>query len=283
MRFLKLLFRLIIYIFVICSLIFFTVSLKLIANFIGEELIYNILIIGEFIAILQIVEFANIIIFAVLGMGFGLASVILPKICQLKTSAVLLIITVPLIFSITPFLKYNTWLKEIADYEKITYQQAQTLSDDFLKSRVNLEGFLGFYSYSAQFPVLPRTKKEMILAVNLEKKVRTEITSLTKKLNLSQQSISILLAAGNWTIRFFYFSLSVFTAIAHFRIGRQTIEKQLLKVRSPMFPPIPHRHQMPQNKAVRQPVPQRGKPKAPPIPHRTQSVKSTIPPRKLNK
>ncbi|MFB2934040.1 hypothetical protein ACE1B6_02060 [Aerosakkonemataceae cyanobacterium BLCC-F154] len=283
MRLLNLLFRLFLYIFVICSLVFFTVSLKLIANFIGEELIYNIMIIGEFIAILQIVEFANVIIFAVLGMGFGLASVILPKVCQLKTSAVLLIILVPLIFSITPFLKYNTWLTEIADNENITYQQAQAISNSFLKSRVNLEGFFGFYSYSAQFPILPRTKKEMVLAVNLEKKVRSEITSLTKKANLSQQSISILLAAGNWTIRFFYFSLSVFTTIAHFHIGRQTIEKQLLKVRAPMFPPIPHRNQMPQNKAVRQPVPQRSKPKAPPIPHRTQSVKSELPRRKLNK
>lgn len=283
MRVFKLLSRLIIYIFVICSLVFFTVSLKLIANFIGEELIYNILIIGEFIAILQVVEFANIIIFAVLGMGFGLASVILPKICQLKTSAVLLIILVPLIFSITPFLKYNTWLKEIADNENITYQQSQELSDTFLTSRVNLKGFLGYYSYSAQFPVLPRTKREMILAINLEKKVRSEITSLTKKANLSQQSISVLLATGNWTIRFFYFSLSAFTAIAHFHIGRQTIEKQLLKVRSPMFPPIPHRHQINQNKPVRQPVPQKSKPKAPPIPHRTKSVKTEIPTRKLNK
>ena len=283
MRFFKLLFRLLIYIFVICSLVFFTVSLKLIANFIGEELIYNILIIGEFIAILQVVEFANIIIFAVLGMGFGLASVILPKICQIKTSAVLLIILVPLIFSITPFLKYNTWIQEIADNQNITYQEAQAISNSFLKSRVNLEGFLGFYSYSAQFPILPRTKKEMILAVKLEKKVRSEITSLAKNPNLSQQTISILLAVGNWTIRFFYFSLSVFTTIAHFHIGRQTIEKLLLKVRRPMFPPIPHRHQMRQNKPVRQPVPQRGKPKAPPIPHRTQSVKSELPPRKLKK
>lgn len=283
MRVFNLLFRLVIYILVICSLVFFTVSLKLIANFIGEELIYNILIIGEFIAILQVVEFANIIIFAVLGMGFGLASVILPKICQLKTSAVLLIILIPLIFSITPFLKYNTWLKEIADNENITYQQSQELSNKFLNSRVNLQGFLGYYSYSAQFPVLPRTKKEMVLAINLEKKVRSEITSLTKKANLSQQSISILLATGNWTIRFFYFSLSVFTAIAHFYIGRQTIEKLLLKVRSPIFPPIPHRHQMPQNKPVRQPTPQRTKPKAPPIPPRAKSVRPEVPTRKLNK
>ncbi|MGA9380978.1 MAG: hypothetical protein WBV73_19610, partial [Phormidium sp.] len=92
-----------------------------------------------------------------------------------------------------------------------------------------------------------------------------------------------LLATGNWAIRFFYLSLSVFTTIAHFHIGRQTIEKQLLKVSSPMFPPIPHRHQISQNKSVRQPVPQRGKPKAPPIPHRTQSVKSKFPAHKLNK
>ncbi|MBE9227925.1 hypothetical protein IQ264_21110 [Phormidium sp. LEGE 05292] len=283
MRFLQLVFRLLIYIFVICSLVFFTVSLKLIANLIGEELIYNILIIGEFIAIFQVVEFANIIIFAVLGMGFGVASVILPKICQLKTSAVLLIIIVPLIFSITPILKYNTWVKEIADNEKLTYQQAQDLSNSFLKSRINLEGFLGFYSYSAQFPVLPRTKKEMVLAVKLEKKVRYELTSLTKDPNLSQQKVSIFLAYGNWAIRFFYFSLSVFTTIAHFHIGRQTIEKQLIKARTPMFPPIPHRHQMPQNKTVRQPVPQRGKPKAPPIPHRSQSVKPELPRGKLNK
>jgi len=283
MGFIKLILRVFIYSLIVVSLIFLTISLKLILNYIGEETIYNILIVGEFIAVLQIVELVNVIVFAVLGMGFGCASLLLPKICQLKTSAVLLIISVPLIFSLTPLVKYNAWIERVADNEHLSYTEAQVLTNSFLKSRANLDGFLGFYAYSAQFPVLPNSKKEMLKVANWEQKVKAQFMPTTKKLKLNPQLVSAYLAAGNWTIRFFYFSLSAFTTISHFHLGRQLMEKQLLKVNVSIFPPVPLRHQTQQNKPVKQPIPLRGKPKVPALPHRSEPITQNSPSSKPKK
>lgn len=282
MRFLKLLFRTFLYILIVVSIILLTISLKLISNLIAEEVVYNIIIVGEFLSILQIGEFVNVIVFAILGMGFGLASVFLPKTSQIKTSAVLLIILVPLIFSITPLLQYNSWIEEVADQERLSYVQAQSLTDSFLKARVPLDGFLGFYSYSAQFPVLPTSKKEMVEVGNLEKKVKAQFLGISKKIKLKPEIISGILAAGNWTIRFFYFSLSAFATITHFRIGRQELEKRLMRP-VPLFPPVPPRYKTRQPKPIAQPIPHSTKPVSQGVPHRNKPLSPGTPPRRINK
>ncbi|MCL1475574.1 hypothetical protein [Argonema antarcticum] len=252
----KLLAQIFLYVVIILNLIFLVLITKIATTFVCEQLIYNILFIGDLFTILDIGEFVNIIVFAILGMGFGLASGLLPKYAQLKTSAVLLIILMPLLFSSSAFVKYTFWVEDFAQQENITIQQAETITNSFLQKRVNLNGFLGFYYYTAQFPVLPTKQKEMMKAEEIEKKVKSSFLILTKITKLKPEIITILLACGSWTIRFFYFSLSLFTTVSHFHLGRQEIAKRL-QSSPPKFPPVPPRFKPRANKPVTQLQPRR--------------------------
>lgn len=252
----KLLAQIFFYVVIVLNLIFIVLLTKIATSFVCEELIYNILFIGDLFTILDIGEFVNVIVFAILGMGFGLASVLLPKYAQIKTSALLLIILLPLLFSTSAFVKYTFWIEDFAAQQNITIQQAETITNSFLKERVNLKGFLGFYHYTSQFPILPTRQKEMMIAEEMEKKVKSSFLILTKITTLKPEIITFLLTCGSWTIRFFYFSLSAFTTVYHFHLGRQEIAKWF-PASPPKFPPVPPRFKPRSNKPLTELPPRR--------------------------
>ncbi|MBD2182143.1 hypothetical protein [Aerosakkonema funiforme] len=256
MKFLKLLAQTILYIIIVLNLIFIVVIGKIAASIICEELIYKILIIGDLFAILDIGEFVNIIVFALLGMGFGMASALLPKYAQTKTSAVLLIILVPILFSTSAFVKYNYWVEDFADRENISFAKAEEITNSFLQKKVNAGGFFGFYSYTAQFPVLPTKMSEITKIEDLEKKVKSDFISLGKIAKLKPEVVYGLLASGSWAIRFFYFSLAALATVYHFHLGQAQVFKWFQPA-PPKFPPIPPRFKPPANKPLMPSSPRR--------------------------
>lgn len=228
------------YILIVLLLIFITVSIKVVSTLIGEQFLYEIIIIGDIFKSLEIVELVNVLAFAILGMGFGLASAFLPQMARHKTSAVLLIVLVPLIFCSSAMLKYNIWIEDVADKEKISFLQAESLTSSFLNHRVGLNGFLGFYVYTAQFPLLPTNQDEIKKADKLEKKVKADFLSITKIVKIKPEIVTWFLTNSRWLIRFFYFSLAVTSTITHFHIGCQELIKSA-KPTVPYFPPVPPR------------------------------------------
>jgi hypothetical protein len=258
MRFSKILSRTLLYIFIAGLLILIAVSMKAISNLIAEEFLYKIIIIGDLFDILEVVEFVNVLVFAILGMGFGLATILLPKMARQQTSAVLLILLVPLIFSTNAIIEYNTWISAVADKQKISYPQAESLTNSFLNHRVGLEGFFGYYVYTAQFPVLPTSQDDIKGVEKLEQKVRSQFFSVNKLIGLKPEIISGLLATSRWMIRFFYFSLAVVATVRHFQEGCRELVKRV-KPTAPYFPPVAPRFKPrpPTNKAVPQARPRK--------------------------
>ncbi len=259
MKVLKLLAQTFFYIVVILNLTFIVTLTKIAASFFCEQLIYKILFVGDLLAILDVGDFINVIVFAILGMGFGLASCLLPKYAQGKTSAVLLIIVVPLIFSTSAFVRYNFWIEDFAIKENISYAQAEKVTNSFFHQKFKVDGFIGYYLYTAQFPILPTNQDEITKADRLEQKVKSEFLSVTRLAKIQPEIVSALLASGVWSIRFFYFSLSVFTTIAHFNFGRQEILKLTkprkgFKSKNQKFPAIPPRYKPGTNQPIEQPV-----------------------------
>lgn len=237
----KLLPRTVLYVIIAVFLIVTTASIKILSSLIAEQLLYKIIIIGDVFSTLEIVEFVNVLVFAILGMGFGLASAFLPKISRYKTSALLLIILVPLIFSASAMVKYNFWIEDVAAHEKISYSQAETLTNSFLNKRVGINGFLGFYVYSAQFPVLPTNQAEIEGSEKLEKQVKTNFMTINKLIRIKPEIITGFLATSKWLIRIFYFSIAAFTTVNHFKTGCQELVRNA-KPATPYFPPIPPRY-----------------------------------------
>lgn len=248
--------RTVIYILIAVFLILTTAGIKVLSSLIAEQFLYKIIIIGDVFSTLEVVEFVNVLVFAILGMGFGLATAYLPKISRHKTSALLLIILVPLIFSISPTIRYNMWIEDVADREMISYAEAASLTNSFLSRRVGVNGFLGFYVYTAQFPVLPTNQAEIEQVEKLEKQVKANFLSINKIMRINPEIITVSLAFSKWLIRIFYFSLAAFTTIYHFKTGCQQLVRKV-KPNAPNFPPVPPRYKSNFDKPIPQASPQR--------------------------
>jgi len=223
MKFLKLLGLILLYIlgafaYVACAvtLVSIAVLIKVAALLLADRLLYPVFILGDLFKGIEIVELLNILVFAILGMGFGVATALLyPKLGR-QTSAILLIIAVPLIFISTPVVRYNLWLQTVGLEESLSPKQAEDLTNSFLNQRIGNNGFIGFYLYTSQFPVLPTKEIQMNDLENFEKKVNSKFVQFT---GIPPTVVSWLMATCFWCLRIFYFSIAAIATISHFREG----------------------------------------------------------------
>ncbi|MFM9264151.1 hypothetical protein [Tychonema sp. BBK16] len=193
-----------------------SVLIKFVALMLADKLLYTILILGDLLRGIEIIELLNILVFAFIGMGFGLATRLLKPEYGRKVSAILLIAIVPLVFMSTPIIRYNSWLDKVEESDKLSSAETTTLTNSFLKKQVGIEGFLGYYFYTGQFPVIPTNKSEMKDLDSFEKKVNSRFVQLT---GAAPTIVSWSMLICFWLIRIFYFSIAVIATIAHFRQG----------------------------------------------------------------
>ena len=210
-------------IYIFCtSFIFSTiVSAKIISVKLADNFLYSLIIFGDFLRGIEIVEIFNIIAFAVVGMGFGLATIFLPKYLGRYVSTILLIILVPIIFITTPMVRYDIWVEQVAKNDKLSFNEAELLTNSFLNQRVGTDGVYGFYLYTAQFPILPDKKVQINNLDRLEKSVNSKFVQL---IGVPPGVIYWSMSLCFWMIRIFYFVIAVVTTIFHFREGLRIVK-----------------------------------------------------------
>jgi hypothetical protein len=193
-----------------------SVLIKFVALMLADKILYTILILGDLLRGIEIIELLNILIFAFIGMGFGLATRLLKPQYGRQVSAFLLIAIVPLVFMSTPIIRYNHWLEKVEELDKLSPAETTTLTNSFLKKQVGMQGFIGYYFYTGQFPVIPANQSEMKDLDRFEKKVNSRFVQLT---GLAPTIVSWSMLICFWLIRIFYFSIAVIATIVHFRQG----------------------------------------------------------------
>ena len=153
---------------------------RVILTFLGSEA-------GEFI------ELVNTAVFLVVGGGFGFA---IKKSDSGRFGFIISIaLLVPLIVSLycfNPVIDYREWIEDVAAQQKISYEDAKTLTDAFLRNEVSLSGFIGYYSYTAKAFFWGEKVKERHLLASIV----------------------------NWGIRIFYLGLSIFFTVFSFKEAR---------------------------------------------------------------
>jgi len=193
-----------------------SVMIKFVALMLADKILYTILILGDLLRGIEIIELLNILVFAFIGMGFGLATRLLKPQYGRQVSAFLLIAIVPLVFMSTPIIRYNHWLETVEELDKLSPAETTTLTNSFLKKQVGMQGFIGYYFYTGQFPVIPANQSEMKDLDRFEKKVNSRFVQLT---GLAPTIVSWSMLICFWLIRIFYFSIAVIATIVHFRQG----------------------------------------------------------------
>ncbi len=210
-------------IYIFCTSFIFSriVSAKIISVKLADNFLYSLIVFGDFLRGIEIVELFNIIAFAVVGMGFGLATIFLPKYLGRYVSTILLIILVPIIFITTPMVRYDIWVEQVAKNDKLSFNEAELLTNSFLNQRVGTDGVYGFYLYTAQFPILPDKKVQINNLDRLEKSVNSKFVQL---IGVPPGVIYWSMSLCFWMIRIFYFVIAVVTTIFHFREGLRIVK-----------------------------------------------------------
>lgn len=200
----------------------FAITAKVVAVAIADRFLYSLIVFGDLLRGIEIVELFNIVVFAIVGMGFGLATGFLPSQIGRKLSAGFLIVLVPIIFMTTQVVRYDIWLNEVANNENIPLEQAAKITNDFLQNKVENDGIIGFYVYTGQFPILPSKKTQMQEVYNLEKNANSKFVQVT---GIPPGIISFTMSLCFWMIRGFYFLVAVVTTIGHFGEGAKIAKR----------------------------------------------------------
>jgi hypothetical protein len=202
------------------------IGCRLFTAILAEDYIYQVQILGDFLRGLEMGELFNILVFAILGMGLGTATALVPKEIGHRIGAAVLIVALPVIFSLGSFIRYEGWVNSVAIQEGLDRSQAVQMTDKHLASQVKTSGFLGFYIYTAQYPILPTRAAEMQEASDVKNLVSSRITtSINKLVEIQPKTVSILFSICIWSIRLFYFGVSIVTAIVHFSQGEALADR----------------------------------------------------------
>jgi hypothetical protein len=220
---LKLLGRTLLYLLVTCAVVAIALVIKFISILLGDALVYQIPLIGDALLSLEIMELLNIIVFGILGMGFGVATILLPRYFASRVSGLTLAVLVPLMFSTGTIFKYYNWVQLFSAEENISYNQAELITNSFLRQTTSQQdGFIGYYIYTAKSPSLPVREKEMIELEELERKSKARFARITR---LSPEVVGYLYAGRGWVIRLFYFIVSGFSTVVNFKIGKLQVKR----------------------------------------------------------
>lgn len=211
--------------YVICALAYVTcgvilvaiaVFVKVLALHLAHKFVYPIFVLGDLLRGLEIIELLNLLVFAIVGMGFGLATGLLPTPDSRKISTIFLIILVPVILAVPQYFKYDLWIQDISQQDKIGNSQAMTVANSFLKNRIGHQGVFGFYLYTGQFPMIPTKQSQMQDLQRLEQQVNSKFVKVS---GIPPTVVNWLMGICFWGIRLFYFCVAAITATAHFRDG----------------------------------------------------------------
>ncbi|MEO0457021.1 MAG: hypothetical protein AAF152_10650 [Cyanobacteria bacterium P01_A01_bin.114] len=206
------------YFFVGIILCLSAAGLKVLATWAVETYLYALPVIGGILTSVELVEVSNLIIFVLLGLGLGAATVYLPHTWGLWPRLILLAIAVPMIFSVSYITRYGLWVQRVAERSGISETEAVTMTDSFLERETGHTGKWGFYRYTARVTQPPTQPNR------LDPVAGNEIVLLQNELaRYSGMKVGIFAFFFNragWLIRLLYLLVSVFFGIVYFFKGQ---------------------------------------------------------------
>ncbi|MEM8807890.1 MAG: hypothetical protein AAGF01_17860 [Cyanobacteria bacterium P01_G01_bin.38] len=206
------------YFFVGIILCLAAAGLKVLATWAVETYLYALPVVGGVLTSLEVVEVSNLILFVLLGLGLGAATVYLPNTWGLWARLALFAIAVPLIFSVSYITRYGLWVKQVAARSGIPETEAVSLTDSFLQRETGHSGKWGFYRYTARV-TQPPTQPNRLDPVAGDEIVLLQ-NELARYSGVEVGLFAFLFDKAGWCIRLLYLLVSVFFGIVYFFKGQ---------------------------------------------------------------
>lgn len=189
---------------------------KYLLSQLAESVIYPIPFLGGLLQSLELAELSNLLVFAILGLGFGMLTRWLSSQWGLRLSAALLIVLVPLILMISPQVRYDRWVEAVADQAQLNRSEAIALTNAYLDDRIQSQGLWGFYRYTARYTTLPTSQPEMQRATRIDARVQDQFAKVT---GMGTAIVATLMTLCSWGLRLFYFMIAAIVTVSHFQEG----------------------------------------------------------------
>lgn len=193
-----------------------TALVKYFLSRLAEYTIYPIPLLGGLLQSLELAELSNLLVFAILGLGFGALTRLLPVQWGQRLSAALLIVLVPLIFMISTQVRYDRWVQTVAEQEQLSRTEAIALTNAYLDDRIQSQGWWGFYRYTARYTAIPTSQAEMQRAMGIDARVQAHFAKVT---GMDTPIVTSLMTLCSWGLRLFYFVIAAIVTISHFQEG----------------------------------------------------------------
>lgn len=191
-------------------------GVKLLIAWAAEVYLHPIPILGGWLKSLEIVELVNIILFALLGLGLGGATLYLPVKTPLVIKAIALIITIPLLFFSSYWLRQTLWLNHLAAESNQPVEQVTALANQAIQRESGSEGFWGYFKVTTKMPILPASVAELERMAEDQQWFRSELTRFS---GIEPGVFSMIFDGAGWGIRIFHMALATLTGIIYFFKG----------------------------------------------------------------
>lgn len=211
------------YIICVSVLVVLALAVKAGAVIIANQLLYSIPILGGILRSLELIEVLNILVFAMLGMGLGVAAQLLGQNLRWQISKLILIVLIPAIFMSGSLFHYQVWLDQVGRTTGMERADVLILTNGWLNKTVQGKGFWGFYQFTARYTTLPKRAAEVEQALAGAERVNDAFAKILSQESAQVQGWLHLMA---WGLRLFYFVVASVSAIVHFREGMLQVQRR---------------------------------------------------------
>jgi len=187
--------------------------------------LYSVPWLGGFLRSIELLEISNLLVFAILGVGVGAATVWLPRRWPSRLKLAFLLLLSPFVFSSSYMMQQNLWIKEVAAKGNISYREARDTTNAYLQKEVGSSGFFGFYPFSTQLAELP-TRLESLRSeqsVNPNELLSQELSSYDDP---RADLAAYIFERIGWLMRFMYMTIAALTGLIYYYKGHSWAENR---------------------------------------------------------
>ena len=188
----------------------------------AENSIYSINLLGDLLRGIEVIEVFNVLVFAILGLGLGVATAFIPRYLGIRLNALVIILLLPTLLSFGTIIRYDNWINEFAANESLSVTESRLKTDRYLYERIEETGIWGFYLHTARYPSLPLYVRQFEELDPLESEAMSRVQG---SVGIHPDDLSMLFSICMWGIRGFYFLVSVITVIGHFGQGIELADR----------------------------------------------------------
>jgi hypothetical protein len=204
------------YVLTVAAVIGAVLLAKLLTTWAAEQFLHPIPILGGWLKSLEIIEFSNIVFFAILGFGIGSASRHLAAKTSLGLKSIGLIVALPLVFFSSYWLRHRIWINQLVAQDDLPRQEIVAMANQALEQESGSRGFWGYYRTTTKMPILPASTAELERMAQDQQWFRSELTRFS---GIEPGVFSMVFDGAGWGIRIFHMLLALLTGLIYFSKG----------------------------------------------------------------